>query len=375
MNVLIAEDEEVSRLMLEFDLQTLGFDVESAEDGSDAWDKFQRGNYPLVVTDWNMPQMSGIDLVRRIREAPREEYVYLIVLTGRAEKADLIAGMEAGADDFIVKPFQKEELRVRLRAAERMLNIQHAMARLQAELKRSNSDLDQFAYAAWHDLRAPLRSLKDYLTADLAKILTTYEGNLDPGARDAIAGVMKRAEERGAAMEEILTALYEHSQVGGRNGAVRATDCSQQVRKAIANLHKEITASGSEVSVVEPLPTVPAVEDEIMRLFQNLIGNAIKYREPGKAVKVRIGARREGACWLFWVADDGIGFPPDKKETIFEAGVKSRLHGEEKYPGTGFGLAFCHKVAQRHGGQMKAESEPGKGSTFYFTLPAEQATS
>ena len=162
--------------MLVRDLEKLGFEVDAAENGLQAWEQFQRDACQIVVTDWNMPEMSGIDLVRRIRALEREEYVYLILLTGRTEKTDLIAGMEAGADDFIVKPFEVEELRVRLHAGERMIKIQHALARqkkeLEAwkakaekvteELKRSNADLDQFAYAAWHDLKGPLNTQKSY---------------------------------------------------------------------------------------------------------------------------------------------------------------------------------------------------------------------
>ena len=196
-------------------------------------------------------------------------------------------------------------------------------------------------------------------------LLGPWRGRLDASADDAITRIIKSVD----GMNEILNALYEHSQVGGREGNVTPVDCSAVVGKALANLQAEITASGSEVTM-GPLPTVPAVEQEVMRLFQNLIGNALKYREENKPVKIQVAALGEGGHWLFSVADDGIGFDPTKRERIFEAGVKSRLHSTKKYPGTGFGLAFCKKVVERHGGRIWAESEPGKGSTFFFTLPA-----
>jgi light-regulated signal transduction histidine kinase (bacteriophytochrome) len=376
MRVLIAEDEMLSRRMLTRDLQKLGFEVDAAENGRDAWEKFQRHASPIVVTDWNMPEMNGIDLVKCIRGLEKEEYVYVILLTARNEKTDLIEGMEAGADDFIVKPFELEELRVRLRAGERMLEIQQATARqkkelevwkakaekMTAELKRSNAELDQFAYAAWHDMRAPLRTQQTRIES----LVQRWKGQLDAAAEGDIARVLNSV----ATMYEILDALYEHSQVGGQEGNIAPIDCSRVVNQAITNLQGEITASGSEITM-DPLPTVSAVETEVMRLFQNLIGNAIKYRESRKSVKVHVACRREGNYWLFSVKDDGIGFEPDKRELIFETGVGSRLHSTKKYPGTGFGLSFCKKVAERHGGRIWAESEVGKGSTFFFTIPAD----
>ena len=377
MKVLIVEDERLSLLVLRRDLQELGFEVNAAENGREAWDKFQEGAYPIVVTDWNMPEMSGIDLVRRIREVPREEYIYLILLTARAEKTDLIAGMEAGADDFIVKPFEPDELRVRLRAAERMLQIQHALAKqkkelelwkakaekMTEELKRSNAELGQFAHAAWHDIGQSLRTQKDY-TGLLAK---RWKGRLDADTDENIVFILNSV----SVMQETLDELYAISLVGGLDGKMVPVDCSLEVRKAVANLQATITASSSEV-VVGVLPTVFAVETEVMRLFQNLIGNAIKYREQNSSVLVQVEARREGNFWLFSVADNGIGFDPSKKEKIFHAGVGARLNN--KYPGTGFGLSFCKKVVERHGGRIWADSEPGKGSTFFFTLPADPPT-
>jgi len=159
MKVLIAEDELLSRSMLARNLQKLGFAVEVAVNGKDAWEKFEREVYSIVVTDWNMPEMNGIELVRRIRGAEGKEYVYLIVLTARTESMDLMEGIEAGADDFIPKPVELEELRVRLRLGERMVRNQQALTeqkhelevwkakaeKMSAELKRLNVDVDQFA--------------------------------------------------------------------------------------------------------------------------------------------------------------------------------------------------------------------------------------
>ena len=128
MNVLIAEDDPVSRRLLQSQLEKWGHEVTAASGGGEAWRLFQSGTFSLVISDWMMPEMDGPELVRRIRACPRPGYVYVILLTSRADKADVVAGMEAGADDFVTKPFDREELRVRLRAGERIIQLEHTLA-------------------------------------------------------------------------------------------------------------------------------------------------------------------------------------------------------------------------------------------------------
>lgn len=149
VRVLLAEDDALSRLMLERDLTKLGYEVSVAENGRDAWDQFSARRFPLVVTDWMMPEMSGLDLIRRIRASQSDEYAYVILLTSRSEHTDLIDGMEAGADDFITKPFQPDELRVRLRAGNRVIDLEHALVKRKQEIEsahdRMRSDLEAAA--------------------------------------------------------------------------------------------------------------------------------------------------------------------------------------------------------------------------------------
>lgn len=146
MKILIAEDKEISRRILERDLNKLGYETVAVADGAAAWKLLQDQPFRMVISDWEMPGMNGVELVRRIREMKSDEYVYVILLTGRTEKQDLIEGMEAGADDFITKPFELEELRVRLRSAQRLLDLEHSMARQKRELEnwkqRVKEDLD-----------------------------------------------------------------------------------------------------------------------------------------------------------------------------------------------------------------------------------------
>ena len=143
MQVLIADDEPVSRRLLQSYLQKWGYEVTAAQDGAEAWRLFRGGDFPIVITDWMMPEMDGLELVRRIRAAHRPGYVYAILLTARSQKEDLVEGMEAGADDFLTKPFDRDELRVRLRAAERIVELEHSLAEQNRVLRETQAALVQ----------------------------------------------------------------------------------------------------------------------------------------------------------------------------------------------------------------------------------------
>ncbi|MDP6357794.1 MAG: response regulator, partial [Planctomycetota bacterium] len=149
MKILIAEDAAIPRRLLREHLEEFGHEVVAAKDGAEAWNEFQKEHFPIVVSDWIMPNMDGVQLVRKIRETESNGYVYIIMLTAKSGKEDLIEGMEAGADDFITKPFEKDELRVRLRAGERVINLEQNLAERNRALESANlrmkSDLDAAA--------------------------------------------------------------------------------------------------------------------------------------------------------------------------------------------------------------------------------------
>jgi PAS domain S-box-containing protein len=236
-----------------------------------------------------------------------------------------------------------------------------ALARQADELARSNAELEQFAYVASHDLQEPLRMMSSF-TELLAK---RYRGKLDADADDFIGYIIDGA----ARMRQLINDLLTYSRVGRAGQAVAATDSSAVVTTACSNLRRSIEESRAEVTV-EFLPVLPVEQTQLLQLFQNLIGNAIKFRQDSEPPRVQIGARRQGGEWLLWVRDNGIGIEPQYAERIFL--VFQRLHKRDQYPGTGIGLAICKKIVERHGGRIWVESEPGQGSVFYFTLATEQ---
>jgi hypothetical protein len=224
-------------------------------------------------------------------------------------------------------------------------------------LKRSNEDLQQFAYVASHDLQEPLRMITGY-TSLLAR---RYRGKLDKDADEFISYAVDGAKR----MQGLIQDLLSYSRVGTQGKAFELTDCEVVLTRTLASLQAAIEESGATVTH-EPLPTVVADQTQLGQLFQNLIGNAIKYRN-SRPPEVHVSCTRTASEWAFAVKDNGIGIDPRYAARIFV--IFQRLHTREEYPGTGIGLAVCKKIVERHGGNIWMESRPGDGATFYFTLP------
>lgn len=227
------------------------------------------------------------------------------------------------------------------------------------ELSRSNRDLNEFASVVSHDLREPLRQILAF--AELLQ--QRYGDRLDDRGREFLKFIV----DGGKRMHALIKDLLALSRVGRQGENKEKTPLEDMLDQALQNLQSKITETDADISS-ESLPTLDVVPPYIMQVFQNLIGNSLKYRSEKKPV-IHIGCRREETEWLFWVSDNGIGFSRNEAERIFEP--FQRLQPDSRYEGTGIGLSICKRVIELHGGRIWADSEPGKGSTFYFTLPAE----
>jgi light-regulated signal transduction histidine kinase (bacteriophytochrome) len=224
-------------------------------------------------------------------------------------------------------------------------------------LARSNEELERFAYVASHDLQEPLR-----MVASFTQLLSKkYSGQLDETADRYINFAVDGAKR----MQQLITDLLTYSRVNNKELAPRPMECDAVVQVALQNLKVAIEEAGAVVKC-DSLPALVADPAQLGQLFQNLIGNALKFH--GQAPpRVHIAAADRGVEWLFSVKDNGIGIAPEQADRVFQ--IFQRLHTRTEYPGTGIGLAVCRKVVERHGGRIWVESQPGAGSTFFFTLP------
>ena len=415
-NILAVDDSETYLSHLRCLLQAEGYTVDAVTNPKEALTRLERSSYDLALVDLVMPELDGIEVCRRIVAMRRQldNPIAVLMLTGREAKDDLTRALEAGADDFVGKSSDQAVLKGRIRALLRRKFFQEENRRILEELKnkeleafsaraeteaalaraaderrrhaeavaaelrqakaqleeaneelmRSNDELRQFAFVASHDLQEPLRSITSF--CNLLK--EDYQGRLDGQADDYIERIVTGAKR----MKALVTGLLGYSRVSRSDGlAFQEVNFQDVVGDVLANLQSSIQEAGVVVCVGE-LPTVVGDRVQLVQLLQNLIGNALLYR--GKqSPRIEVDARRVPDGWEFSVRDNGIGIAPEHHQQIFE--IFKRLHGRDKYPGTGIGLAICKKIVQRHHGQIWVESQPGAGSVFRFTIqsPAEVA--
>lgn len=256
--------------------------------------------------------------------------------------------------------YEHELVLARRRAEEtaaELSRVNSELTRSNTELVKANEELAQFGYAASHDLQEPLRTMTTY-----AQLLARrYESELDKDGRLFIHNIV----EGSCRMESLIRDLLSFSQAQGPPLVLRQTDMNRPLQIALSNLRAAIDESNATVTC-DNLPSLVVDAGRMTQVFQNLIGNAIKYRKPDVEPRIQVSCSKRAQEYVFGVHDNGVGFENEYAEQIF--GVFKRLHGRE-IPGTGIGLAICKKMVESHGGRIRAESTLGIGSTFYFSVP------
>jgi len=246
----------------------------------------------------------------------------------------------------------------RKQAEELLRRSEERFRKLSEDLRRSNEELGQFASMVSHDLQQPLVVISSYLN-----LLKRRLGDkVDPESREFI----DVADESARNMQGMVRGMLEYARAARTDKPMSSTDMNEVFQQALANLQEEIKRHPATITH-DPLPTVQCDPMSLVQVYQNLCGNALKFRSPDRPLTIHAGCRPESSGWLLWVQDNGIGMDPDQASQVFEAFFQVNPQGV--YPGTGLGLTICKKIIERHGGRIWAESQPDQGATFLFTLP------
>lgn len=368
--LLIDDDPDsraLARLVLRHELPHLV--VEEIADAVAFAEAFSRADFELVVLDSRLPWADGLAVLHALKA--RWPHLPVILLTGRGGEGEEVGVRAAklGADDFLVKnpggyvnlPLAvlgalEQARRRTLRNPETPETREESWPDRRTEAPaRSEADFQHFAAMAAHELQEPLRMVERY-----TRILSQdYKGRLG-GEADELLGF---AHEGARRLQDLIDGLLVFSRLDAPGRPFQRIESTDLLQQALADLEPAIEESGARITH-DPLPAIEADSGQIVQLLRNLLGNALKFRG-GTAPRIHLSATRVRGEWVFAVQDNGIGLAAEDAKRIFT--LFTRLHPE--VPGSGIGLAVCRKIVERHGGRIWVESQPGQGSTFFFTLP------
>ncbi len=386
--ILIVDDKPQNLYTLENVLQETGAEIVKANDGEEALHAVLYNDFALILLDVKMPGIDGYELAELLRGRKKTRHIPIIFLSGvYSDDFHVFKGYESGAIDFLVKPINQDILLnkvnifLELNAQKRQLQevvaqledsnarLNHEVAERQqaeeqlqhytAELQEANAELSQYAYVVSHDLKAPLRAIRNYaefLQEDLAD-------KMEAEQQGYFQGLERALHEADTLIDDILVL----SRVGRQKMRVETVALGEFLRSVIASLN---FPANVEIVMPEEWPHLKTIPMLLRQVFQNLICNAVKFNElPQKRVELGWQALDEDQYDVF-VRDNGIGMKPDYQDKIFR--VFERLHTREEFEGTGIGLAIVKKAVGKLGGAVRVESQPGAGSTFWVTLPRQQ---
>ena len=397
MEILIAEDNSAVRLLYETTLKQTGHKLVLTENGTEAFARFTRTMPRMVITDWDMPGMNGIDLCRKIRSHENDRYTYIIFVTSMDRKEDAVRGLDAGADDYIRKPFHARELMARIRAGERILQLEERIALASVELYRSEkmAAVGRLSAGIAHEVNNPLGAISGNLEVlesyhlEFQQFLSLWEGfyaslnqkkDLDASIRNGLDAVRAAEEEKDLAyiMEdcrEILTesrgsirriaALVNDLRTFARPGeaGVKKVDVNGEIETALRIIKNEIVFAHPVGLDFGNLPLVECQPSQLNQVFYAFLANAAHAtREKGR---VRIATKGGSDSVVVTVSDTGTGIEKEELSRLFDPFFTTRKVGE----GRGMGLHLAYHIVKNHGGRIEVKSDHGKGTVFTLVLP------
>lgn len=352
--LLVVDDSEANRQLLERQLTDLGLHVEAVDSGEAALEALARAPFDCVLVDMMMPGMNGPAVLTAIRENATWSNIQVVMLSAFDEVGQAANCIELGAADYLIRPIERSILRAKIYSTIQRKYLYESCQKLGREVEASNEELKRFMMVASHDLQAPLRTLE-------ANLSTIFESEqLSEAARLLVNDCTSRCQRMSSIVQDLL--LY--ARLGQVEPFVETIELNWVLSEAMANLQGAIGASGAEIRL-SPLPRINADFKQMLYLFQNLLANAIKYA--GKpAPQISVEAEEREDSHLIAVRDSGVGIEEGQWHRIFEP--FHRLHGDA-IPGSGLGLAIAKRTVEQAGGKIWVNSLPGSGSTFYLSLP------
>jgi two-component system NtrC family sensor kinase len=382
---ILAVDDSITYLQQLADvLRAEGYDVVLARSGEEALELLAVERVDCILLDLVMAGLDGQETCRRIKAAPVVRDIPLILLTALDDRASMLDGLGAGADDYISKSSEFEVLKARLRAqirrkqfedenrhireellrreleateARAARELAETRAALVDELERKNRELESFSYSVSHDLRAPLRSIDGFSQA----LVEDYADKLDQSGQD----YLRRLRAAARRMSELIDDLLQLSRVGRAELHRERVDLSALSRKVVADLERQRPGGRTEV-IIQSGMAVDADARLVRIVLENLLGNAWKFTAKVPEPKIEVAKSEVAGSDTFFVRDNGPGFDMRYADKLFRP--FQRLHSEEEFPGTGIGLATTQRIIERHGGKIWVEATPNQGATFFFTL-------
>jgi signal transduction histidine kinase len=369
MKILIAEDDATSRTIIAHVLHQFGHEVLETADGEEAWAVYQREPVPLLISDWMMPGLDGLELVRRIRSAGRPRYTYVILLTVLGGKESYLEAMEAGVDDFITKPFDVDQLRTRLRVAERILGLQTELRELeltQDQMVRRERlrALGEMASGIVHDFTNAMSAVMGFTS-----MLLLRPGDLDDKVK--VKRYLEMMYTAGEDASQLVRRLREFYRQRDESEVFLAVNVNEVVTLAVAltepKWRAQSQARGGTIRVETALGQIQVVDGNASALrdvLTNLVFNAVDAMPKGGTLRITTGLDEAHTSVVIRVSDTGVGMTEEVRRRCLEPFFTTK--GDR---GTGLGLAMAYGIVQRHSGSIDIESEVGKGSTFAIRLP------
>ncbi len=403
MKILVVEDDPIARKLLEKLITRAGHECLQVENGKQAWELFRQDQCRIVISDWIMPEMDGLELCHRIRHMKAPNYTYLVLLTGKESKENTIKGFEAGIDDYIVKPVNAEEVIARLRAAQRIIDLEDEHRKTQSWLLQSEkmASIGQLAAGVAHEINNPtgfvssnLKTLLDY-QKDIGELTKAYgqlvqELNEAPSAEGLPQAIKKKAASISALEQELD---IQYILADARDLVGECAEGMRRIKKIVMDLKDFAHPGENELQIVDinngiestlnvvwnelkykatvkkeygDIPPVECYAQQLNQVFMNLLVNAAQAIK--KQGDITISTHTEDGYVRIDIGDNGSGIPEENLARVFDPFFTTKEVGK----GTGLGLHMAYNIVQKHAGTIQAKSTVGEGTTFTIRIPATQ---